>query len=102
MQDKRWQVVLVTYELSDQRKQEAITAILRTKSRHWWHHFTSTWLVVTDQSTEELAGNILPLLDKQDRLLVVKLAADYQGWLPERAWDWITKHLPESQDPKSS
>ena len=35
-----------------------------------------------------------------DRLLVIKVTGDYQGWLPEEAWKWIRKAIP-SADPRS-
>ncbi|WP_280633738.1 hypothetical protein [Nocardioides sp. 503] len=33
-------------------------------------------------------------MDKNDSLLIINvLNDDYAGWLPERAWEWIRKHI---------
>lgn len=62
----------------------------------WWHQLNSTWLVKTDKSAEEIASILLAddRMAPNDRLLVIKVDGDYQGWLPKEAWQWIRKAVP--------
>ena len=62
----------------------------------WWHQLHSTWLVKTDKSAKDIV-RILREGDRMapnDRLLVIRVDGDYQGWLPKEAWEWIRKAIP--------
>jgi hypothetical protein len=58
----------------------------------WWHYLDSTWLVDTDYSAESIYARLKPHLDDNDRVLVVRVGSESQGWLPQKAWDWIRQH----------
>ena len=55
----------------------------------WWHHLGSTWLVDTNLSAAGIWSRLEPHVDKNDSFLVIGVTADYQGWLPKDAWEWI-------------
>jgi hypothetical protein len=55
----------------------------------WWHYFGSTWLVDTSMTAQEIWQKLAPCIDKNDRVLVIGVTRDYQGWLSQDAWDWI-------------
>lgn len=55
----------------------------------WWHHLGSTWLVDTSLNASGIWEKLAPHVDKNDQVLVIRVARDYQGWLPKEAWDWI-------------
>ena len=55
----------------------------------WWHYLGSTWLVDTNLTGKGVWERLAPHVDKNDRVLVIRVARDYQGWLPQDAWDWI-------------
>lgn len=59
----------------------------------WWHYLTSTWLVATNESADELARRLLQHLDANDSLLVIGVTDESEGWLPNKAWDWIRTHI---------
>lgn len=61
----------------------------------WWHDLDSTWLISTQETAEQLANRLLAHLDKNDRLLVIKVVRDYQGWLTQDAWKWIDAHVTD-------
>ena len=67
---------------------------------HWWHQLDSTWLVLTNKSADDIVRTLRSHMAPNDRLLVIKVTGDYQGWLPEEAWKWIRKAIP-SADPRS-
>jgi hypothetical protein len=55
----------------------------------WWHNLQSTWLIATPESADELWRRLAPYLDQTDFILVIEVTANYQGWLPKKAWEWI-------------
>jgi len=61
----------------------------------WWHHLESTWLVDTSLTAKGIWDRIAPHADKNDFFLVVRIARDYSGWLPQGAWDWISSRSSE-------
>lgn len=59
----------------------------------WWHYLDSTWLIDTSLSSSQMQKKLKQhmVIDKNDYLFIVKITKDYQGWLPQKAWDWIKK-----------
>ena len=58
-------------------------------SRNWWHYLDRTWLLSTTESANELNERLRRHLVDDDMLLIMKVEADYAGWLPQDAWDWL-------------
>lgn len=59
----------------------------------WWHYLKSTWLVDTHLDASGIFNKIKPHIDNSDRILIIKVTRDYNGWLSQEAWDWIKQHL---------
>ena len=55
----------------------------------WWHYLDSTWLVDTNLTAQELWNKLSPHTDKNDNILILGINRDYEGQLPQKAWDWI-------------
>jgi len=55
----------------------------------WWHYLGSTWLVDTSLTAQGIWDKLSPHVDKNDSVLVIGVNRDYQGQLPEDAWEWI-------------
>ena len=53
----------------------------------------STWLVSTSLSAQAVYDRLSPHIDKSDRMIVIRVARDYQGWLDEVHWDWMNQHV---------
>jgi len=86
-------VYLVTYDLNAPGKNyddlyEAIKSL-----GAWWHYLDSTWLVDTHLSAQSISDKLLSHIDKNDYLLVIKVTNEYQGWLPQKAWEWMHEHI---------
>ena len=64
------------------------SSIARTTSA-WWHYFDTAWIVITPQTADQFAKLLYLHMENPDRLLVVKLQKDYQGWAETDAWDWL-------------
>ena len=63
------------------------------KSSSWWHYLDSTWLIRTQESASQLWERISSYFDKNDYALIIEVGKDYQGWLPEKAWEWIKENV---------
>lgn len=60
----------------------------------WWHHLESTWIVVTDMGTTEIANALTPYLNSNDKLLVTTLTGAWTSWgLSDDANDWLHNNL---------
>lgn len=89
-------LLLVTYELRGPNQMQRRTAIAQTISTSpaWWHHLESTWLILTNDSPEELTEQLSPHLGDSDHLLIVGVDRNItqSGLLPQHAWDWLEHH----------
>jgi hypothetical protein len=85
-------ILLVTYDLkqSNTSYSELFDALKGEDS--WSHYMSSTWMIATDKSASQFASELTSHIFSGDRLLVVKLPDERQGWLPRKAWDWIKRH----------
>lgn len=89
-------VLLITYALNTPGKDyNPLYNAIKGKSYNWWHYLDHTWIVSTKDPADDFAKQLYPFLTKLDRLLVVKITREHQGWLPNEAWEWLNK-LPYS------
>jgi len=86
-------VYCVSYDLKgDAGDYTGLYDVLKS-SKHWWHYLESTWLVAVTDSPEELRRKLAPHKRKGDRMLIIGVTGDSDGWLPEEAWDWIKRNV---------
>ncbi|MDU2064375.1 MAG: hypothetical protein E6713_05985 [Sporomusaceae bacterium] len=90
-------VYLITYDLNTPgQKYEKLYEEIKTLGA-WWHYLESVWIVDTslnaNQITEKLKRHMA--IDANDRLLVIAVKQDYEGWLSksEEAFGWLKEHL---------
>lgn len=57
----------------------------------WWHYLGSTWLVDTSLDASGIYSRLQPNLDRNDNILIIGVTRDYNGWLPQEAWNWINE-----------
>jgi hypothetical protein len=55
----------------------------------WWHYLGSTWLVDSTMNAQGIWDRLADHVDANDCFLVIGVTRDFQGWLPQDAWDWI-------------
>jgi hypothetical protein len=83
-------VLLITHALNNRSKDYApFFDALKGNCNYWWHYFQTTWIVVADHSAHDYAQFLYPHIETTDRLLVVRITREHQGWLPKDAWDWL-------------
>ena len=63
------------------------------QSTNWWHYLDSTWLVYTAENAQTIFNRISKHVDRNDRILIIRVTPDYQGWLTEEAWQWIRQYV---------
>lgn len=63
-------------------------------SNGYWHYLKPSWLIYTSESADQLWKRISPYLDENDYCLVIEVRNNSQGWLPDKAWEWINNHVP--------
>lgn len=63
-------------------------------SGKWWHYLDSTWIVITNESAQQIWTRLAQHIDKNDYVLIVEILDNVQGWLPKDAWDWIHANVP--------
>ena len=82
----------VSYDLhSPNANYDALFKELK-KCSGWYHCLKSTWLVSTTESAGQLYERLRKVLKVSDRLLVIGVTKEHQGWLPKSAWEWINRH----------
>ena len=63
-------------------------------SGRWWHYLDSTWIVITDESVQQIWDRLERHIDKNDFMLIIEVLDNVQGWLPKDAWNWIHDNVP--------
>lgn len=58
--------------------------------KNWFHYIKSSYILISDKATANaLDKEIRALLKNRIYLVVAINIKDSQGWLPEKAWNWI-------------
>jgi hypothetical protein len=88
-------ILIITYDLRSPNDYHSFYEAIKAQSPNgkWWHYMASTWLLSTSKTPQEVVDAIRSHLDVHDVLFVCELKANYQGWLPKPAWDWINSEL---------
>lgn len=85
---------LVTYTLEPKRDATRLFEELQ-RSAGWWHNLDDTWLVLSNETAEQLWNRLAPHFVATDKTLIIHIAPEAEipsGWLPAEAWKWINEH----------
>lgn len=85
-------VLIVTYDLKTPGKNYAPFYEELKRQGEWWHYLTSTWLISTEKSPNQVHQALGPHLSTLDMILVAPVTSPFWGWLPKDAWAWMRKH----------
>lgn len=65
---------------------------IRGNALNWWHFIEQTCVVSTTHDADTFARLLFPHLETSDSVLVVEMQPhQFQGWLPQAAWDWLNE-----------
>lgn len=86
-------VLVVCYNLKKPGRDYSKLYEVLKEASNWWHYLESCWLLKTDLSPDDWSQKIKPHIDGNDYVLIIEVTANYQGWLPEKAWKWIDENI---------
>lgn len=84
---------LISYDLkSADRNYDGLYKAIKGLGRKWWHYLDSTWFIVTDSSINQCSEILRKEIDGNDLLLILDVTnyPEANGWLPSKAWEWLT------------
>lgn len=84
-------VYMITYDLNSagQRYNELISAIKGASNGRWCTYWKSSYLIQSPLSPSKIADRLKPYLDSNDRLIVIEVKRNYEGWLTDDEWSYI-------------
>ena len=84
-------VYMITYDLNStgQRYNELISAIKEASNGCWCTYWKSSYLIKSSLSPSQIADRLKPYLDSNDRLIVIEVKRNYEGWLTDDEWSYI-------------
>lgn len=84
-------VYMITYDLNStgQRYNELISAIKEASNGRWCTYWKSSYLIQSPLSPSQIADRLKPYLDSNDRLIVIEVKRNYEGWLTDDEWSYI-------------
>ena len=89
-------VYMVTYDLNSegQNYEDVIQAIKDASNGVWCTYWKSSFLIKSNLKTaNEVFAKIKPYVDDNDRLLVIEVQNNKQGWLSEKQWEYINESI---------
>ena len=87
---------MITYDLNKQGKdyENVIAAIKDVSDGFWCHYWESSFLISSYyQYADDVANKIIPYLDSNDRLIVIEVINNKQGWISDKQWDYINNNI---------
>lgn len=86
-------ILLVSYQLKSVKDYSEFYNVLKSAPA-WWHYLDSVWIIQTDDTPSTLIEKLKPHFDQSlDAVLIVDITGkQHNGWLPQKAWDWINTH----------
>lgn len=88
-------VYSVSYDLNKPGQEYTALYDELKKSKSWWHHLDSTWLIYTSETAQQLFDRLHQHIDSNDYILIIEVKKNYRGWLPKDAWTWINNHIED-------
>lgn len=91
-------IYMIGYDLNKIGQRYAALAAAIQRIGPCWHGLDSTWLVMTEQTANNIATYLQRQIDADNELLVAKLSDD-SAWVgfKDGDWEWLEMNLPRSQ-----
>lgn len=84
---------IVSYDKSDEDNYTSLEEELM-QSGVWWHYLERTWIIMTDETPDEIWKRIEDKINKEKHFLLMEVnGKNRQGWLKQTEWDWIKENL---------
>jgi hypothetical protein len=87
---------MITYDLNKSGKDyNGVYQAIKDSSTAWCHYWDSSWLIKSSHTPNEITDKVKTHLDSDDRLIVIEVKDNYQGWLTDEQWKWIRENIFE-------
>lgn len=83
-------ILLLSYDLDLTTGRHPFFEAVKQQGQ-WWHYLTSTWLLSTFKTPQQVLEALRPYMLPTDRVLIIEVGQNYNGYLPKEAWDWIQR-----------
>jgi hypothetical protein len=84
-------VLLISYDLDGHERPSAYAAVkkrIEEGATSFRRPLYSQWLVETASLPDQWFEHLKPVIDENDRLLIVRVQRPYAGWLDKEIWEW--------------
>ena len=89
-------VLLISYDLNGKERPSAYEAVkkkIEEGAADCRRPLYSQWLVETTASADQWFDHLKPVIDANDRLLIVRVQMPYSGWLDKEIWEWLSPRI---------
>jgi hypothetical protein len=89
-------VLLISYDLDGHERPSAYAAVkkrIEEGATSFRRPLYSQWLVETPSSPDQWFEHLKPVIDANDRLLIVRVQRPYAGWLDKEIWEWLSTRV---------
>lgn len=86
---------LISYDLkSADKNYNGLYNAIKGLGSKWWHYLDSTWFVVTNNTIDQSSEILRREIDNNDSILILDVTGynAANGWLPSKAWEWLTNN----------
>lgn len=84
---------IISYDKGEEDNYEGVISELK-KGISWWQYLDKTWLIITEESSDEIWSRIEDKINKEKHFLIMEVnGKNRQGWLKQTEWDWIKENL---------
>ena len=59
----------------------------------WCKYLTTTYLVKTYKSSDEVQNIATKFLDGNDKMIICNIKKPIKGWLSKEKWNWISANI---------
>ncbi|HHD1580163.1 TPA: hypothetical protein ACN1NE_002335 [Enterococcus faecalis] len=86
---------LATYDLNSpgQNYDEVIKLFKGELSRAYCKYWKSAFLFTSNLTPSQMIEKLKPYLDNDDKMIIIEVVANKNGWLTNDQWDWINKNI---------
>jgi hypothetical protein len=69
-----------------------VDSLLPNIIQDWWHYLDSSYIVISNFEATKLYNHIYQGIPNKHILIAEINLKNAQGWLPQSAWNWISKY----------
>lgn len=87
-------VYMITYDLNKQgQNYSKVIQTINECSIEQYSVWKSSYLIKSDMTAKQISDKISQFLDENDKMIVVEVNGNYDGWLPHGSWEYLTEKI---------